>query len=130
MDEEAIKEALPSLKYARAIIRQDFFNIKVPKETRLSKCSTCVKLRMEIFQRFKDQEETDSFKRDLDEHLVFQAREREAHKLRIEFAENKTQKVLMITSDSPSAIILPNFCLANKVKEVSAKGMSFRWTGN
>jgi hypothetical protein len=64
----------------------------------------------------------------LNHHLIIQAREREEFALRQRYSENQST-TMMVISDSPAQITIPNFEFGNKTKETEKKGIVFRWTG-
>lgn len=43
--EEEIREALPTADYLRKVTKEEFPDLKFPKETRMAKCDICALLR-------------------------------------------------------------------------------------
>jgi hypothetical protein len=127
--EPYIDDIMPKEDYFRKLVKQNFTNLKFPKETRMGKCQKCVSLRLKIANVYQNQEDADQFHETLRDHLEWQRREREALNNRIEFAEVWQKKVLMISSDCPSSVSLPSFNLQNRTKEAQKKALDFRWTG-
>ena len=83
---------------------------------------------MEIHRRFKTQEEADEFRELLEGHNSLQRREREEMQFRIEYSQTQPN-CLMLLTDSPSKLSLPNLPNDRNTKEVAQKAMAFRLTG-
>lgn len=82
--------------------------------------------RIQISTSFTTQESADAWQKELHNHIQMQKSEREELAFRLEFSKQNSKKVMMVLSDSPSQLYLPNFPLDSKMKN---KTLAFRWTG-
>jgi hypothetical protein len=78
---------------------------------------------------WKTNEEVKEFHEKLNQHLQIQKREREELSFRTEFAAENQKKVLMLVTDSPSKIYLPNLPNDSNTNQIHSKAICFRWTG-
>ena len=126
--EDQVKKKIPSTAYLNSIIKTDFPFLVFPKETRMGKCRECVALRNQISDCWKSQIQAEEFKAKFKAHLEIQTRERAEFAYRIHVAENDPS-VLMLISDSPAMLGLPNLPRGDKTKEIQGKAIAMRMTG-
>jgi hypothetical protein len=85
--------------------------------------------RAQITQCWKSREGADEYKTKFVNHLQIQGRERQELAFRKLFAENNPKSCLMLITDSPAQIGLPNLRLGDRTKENVKKSIVMRLTG-
>ena len=120
---------LPSNCYFLSVWKRHRSLVKVRKQSRFTKCSTCERLRSEIANAIRKGLPTDALKREQGAHLHFIAKERQEYLRKAELAMLRPTKYLSFVVDGAdqSTYDLPHF--TTKTKQSQGDGLKVHLIG-
>lgn len=123
------KSLVPTSSYFYYIWKKYKSNVKVRRDTRFTKCSTCERLRDALEEAIRLGQPTDELKKQKKEHNEFVALERREYKRKCELAILRPSEYLSFIIDGAdqSAFTLPHF--VTKIKDSRGHGLKVHLIG-